>query len=292
MHQIKDSALAESVGKLAVTLAWFGEETSFKTFTCLKDKVFGLTVLNDTTRAVLMANQECLSGEREVRELMEEVNELIEDPLDLRTMVKDLHALLTADEARYKTNKSLIAMLRRVFDRLDEKAFYDIERENVAYHLSVQRSEALINTKAVRGLNRLLFEYRDKSLREQTYARWDTMQLLCTGGVLMAYIGNIDSDLDWREVGTVNVYVRKLIGANADQAQAIAAMIMRQDTMNMDIIRVCRTYYEMSDPEARRKLVDALIGIAHADKVLLKDENYEINRIARLMRTPAVRYVS
>lgn len=293
VHQnpFDDCELAEALGKLMVAFAWRDEWISKEALGCLKDKLLGLTALDEMARGMLLAYKECPGTEKPINEKFVEIRELAPEMPTQQLIFEALYTLAMADDDR--SDPGLVEILRKGFPEIDDACFEACCVEYKHYRRRIKATMAFCDTEAVRELGRILFKHHTQGATPSPIAgRWNKLQLLCVGGLLMAYVGKVDEALDWRELGTVNLFIRNHVHANPDQAAALAEHFMKRDISELELVRACRLFFDMSNAETRRELVDALLAIARADKVFQQPENQAILRIAKLLRTPAVRYAS
>ncbi|MBC2594010.1 TerB family tellurite resistance protein [Ruficoccus amylovorans] len=107
---------------------------------------------------------------------------------------------------------------------------------------------------------------------------------LSLAGILLSQIIYADGRVDEREVLTVEQYLCEEWGLSEEKAQFVVQISLSDRVENIDLMRVCRWFYEATEKAERIGFLNVLFDVAMADGVLDETEIDIIMRLAADLR--------
>ena len=256
------------IGKLIVSAAWADGEIQPEEESCLKDLVFQLPDIGDSEWEELsQLMQEPISAEQ-LKAFSDEFTELVTSEEDKYLALYALSRVVNADGIVTESEKDFIRDMKQVLFGSDELRIKRMD--GLLKHSLYLRDKIHIETKIEVTLNDASQDIASKKLNLAAF--------------LMARIAYVDqSEDDNFEIVMVKDSLIDTWGLAEDQAEYVTQVAFSCKPKNMDIIRVCREFYEETTEEERVKFLDILLNVSFADGVLTDDELHEvINIIANL----------
>jgi len=106
------------------------------------------------------------------------------------------------------------------------------------------------------------------------------MRKLCLAGILMARVIGADGVLEDKEVAQTVRYLEEKWKLSTEEAHFVIIVSLSGKVEELDLIRVCRHFYEFTSELERIQFLDVLFQVGMEDGKLMDDEIDEVINIA------------
>lgn len=279
-----NARIAQSLAQALVLAVPLGEAHS-QYASCLKDMLYQLPDLSQSDWYV--------------------INELLDDPhrQEHATEVwKRLKMTLAMPEARSEA----IYALERVFNFLPALAFGEMEATalvDIAREGTPEEAAAAFGAIVTDALNLCLSAMEDtpvavEDLQQMVIARtesWRSGKLnlqmpdrelhkLCLEAIVLARMAFADAKVDDAERHFSESFLCQRWELTVAQADFVLEMSLADDEQEIDFLRVCRWYFELTDELERQDFLELLFQLATVDNDLSEPEVNELMNIAANLR--------
>ncbi len=130
--------------------------------------------------------------------------------------------------------------------------------------------------------NRILFKVRRKLEREKLSLEGDPGKLAYASlfAGLLSHIASIDDGTSEVELTVLKRQLKEVAGFDQEGVELILSVVRDSAAKGLDRFRLTREFYEKSNVEQRRQLLDCLFDMAGADDDLAHTEVEEVRAIA------------
>ena len=262
-----------TLGKLLVFAAWADGEIQEEEYEVIKDQLFVLPDLNEEEWASVLIYMEYPMAESELVNIVEDFNALIKTPEQREYAIDALARVIAADGVVTAEEQEALDILRSSLkiDSLIDKLVEILKRvlgmararRKQSTSLTYNREKDLedfLNNPVFFSLAR-----KAKTFHEPLQFTKSQLRKLSLAGAIMARVTQADYAIHDDEVA---VMLESLIDTwmmSNDGALLVMSIALNKQYGEMDVLRICRHFYEVSNGEDQFELFQTLVEIAEAD---------------------------
>jgi uncharacterized tellurite resistance protein B-like protein len=272
-----------SLVRVLIALAWADGEICNEEMNFLKDFLFKFDLTGEEWAKIEMYMEDPIPPE-EAEVLMKDFVLHLSGSKERKEVIDALEGIMAADgetrpeeqvflercTAIFKESGPASALMGRIGGLFRETVFKP--------GATSQRKEELHDFLN----NRILFKVRRKLEREKLSLESDPEKLAYASlfAGLLAHIASIDDGTSEVELTVLERLLKKVAGFDQEAVEVILAVVRETAAKGLDRFRLTREFYEKSNIEQRRQLLDCLFDIAGADDDLAHTEVEEVRAIA------------
>lgn len=262
-----------TLGKLLVFAAWADGEIQEEEYEVIKDQLFVLPDITEEEWASVLIYMEYPMTENELHNLVKDFNSLIKSEDQRQYAIDSLARVIAADgiitdeeqEALDSLSDSiheetLIAKLVELLKRILGLAR---RRRRMTAAMTYNREKDLDDFLHNPVFFRLAREA--KKFTEPLQFTKHQLRKLCLAGAIMARVAQADNVIHDDEVAIIFEALSETWLMSDNGALLVASIALNKQYGEMDMLRVCRHFYEASEPAERMELFETLVEIAEAD---------------------------
>lgn len=278
---MKIPEIALALGKVIVATAWADGSVKGEEVDCLKDLLFQMPDLDEEGWAVLEEMMSRPVGTTERRRCVRELKSALVTRADIDFVFYALEQLVRADGVVTPEERAMLDDIKAgisdvspdnldTFERLLQQPMLT-RRAMIRDRMSkAQDLEAFISRAASDLRTRIgKASVSEKRIRKQ-----------CLAAMLIARIVRCDDRFSTLERDTAARLLAKAWNLKTEEAVWLANLCFGRVLGDLDLVRVCRSFYDITKPAERLELLKVLFEIAVADRSLTEDELREILDIA------------
>lgn len=274
---MKIPEIALALGKVIIATAWADGEIQDEEVDCLKDLLFQMPDLNDESWAILekMLNKPVSAAQR--KRYVRELKSVLVSRSDIDFVFYALEQIVHADGIVTESEQALLDDIKTGIsdvapDRLDsfERLLHQpmlTRRALIRDRLSKAQDLELFISK---GANDLRVRLGKSAVSERRVRK------LCLAAMLISRIVRCDERFSTIERDMAERLLAEGWNLKATEAAWLADMCFGRVLGDLDLVRVCRSFYNLTTPAERCDLLAILFKIAVADKSMSEDEMREI----------------
>ncbi|WP_269539466.1 TerB family tellurite resistance protein [Cerasicoccus fimbriatus] len=280
-----------ALAKMLISAAWVDGEIQPAERDYLKDFVFSLPHMDESTWSSLQTYFESPVDDAERVFLLQELRRLLTRDTQLHLVTKSVRQVFLADGRVLPEEVKAARQITRILQGTEEDS--DAEMSNVIKaHLARLKSNysaspfgKLAEEKAAGFPESVSVFFANRGL-EIEVSDMDRDRI-CLIGCLLAVVANADGSLDPSEKQVAREYMLRRWKFSADVANYICAIMESDPARDLDLAIIVRRLYEATSEADRSLMLKTLLAISAADGRILKEEIDECYRIARLLKVPA-----
>lgn len=269
-----------TLGKLLVFAAWADGEIQEEEYEVIKDQLFSLPDLNDEEWASVLIYMEYPMTENELQHLLRDFNRLIKTPEQREYAINAVAKVIASDgvvteeeqEALNYMSRSIKedTLLDKLIELLKKALFLARERRKKSAALTYNREKDLDDFQ----FNPVFFQLtrKAKELNQPLQFTKHELRKLCLAGALMARVVQADEIIHDDELALMLEELVEKWKMSEDAAWIVMSVALNKDYGDMDILRISRQFYEVSDRDERNQFFEVLGAIAYADDHLSTEE--------------------
>lgn len=277
----KDTPIAKAIGKVIIAAAWADGSIQKEEIDCLKDLLFQLPELADADWAELNKFLESPIGQAEREIFVAELRELLASEEERDFAFYALDRVVDADGVVTEHEQKTIDAIKKALVVESEDALHGIAR------LLHQPIKARIARSEGKSLDRVFdleetIHSRVSNMRDGRFALnlcEEELRKLVLAGLLMARVVRADGRIDDAEVEATTRYLIEKWELCAEEAQFVIVVSLSDEVPDMDTIRICRAFYEITSLKERVQFLDVLFQVGMVDGHLSEDEVDEVLNI-------------
>lgn len=283
-----------ALGKLLVYVAWADGVVKEEEVEVVKDLVYTLPDITQEEWASVEIYFEYPITERERDRILEDFIALLQSDKEKAFAIASLEKILTADGQIREAEKlivrefadainakgtGLFARIIELLSRLLNTARARREKATAVTYTRERELDDFINNPVFFRLSRTL------KVREiNTGFNKDQLRKLCLAGSIMARVSQADDEIHEDEVSVIFEALCDNWKLEEDAALIVTEIALNKEYGSLDMLRLCRQFFEITEEEERLKFMETLGDIVHADASLMKAEIDEIEGIATHMK--------
>ena len=275
-----DSPIAKSLGKVLIAAAWADGEIQNEEIECLKDLLFQLPEIGEQGWEELKHLLRKPITPKERRDFVNELKILLSTEEERAFALYALDRVIHADGVATKREKATVQSMKAAIWKVTTKT---IEKIDGLMKIPIEK-RAQVSTeklKEVCAIDTVLEERVTdmKSGRFSTTIDDTEMRKLCLAGILMARIVGADGVIDNNEVAQTVRYLQEKWKLSTEEAHFVIMVSLSDKVEDLDLIRVCRHFYELTNEAERIQFLDVLFQVGMEDGQLTEDEIDEVINI-------------
>ncbi len=274
---MKIPEIALALGRVIVAAAWADGEIQGEEIDCLKDLLFQLPELDDQGWAELetVLDKPVTAGER--KRFVRELKSLLVSRADIEFVFYALEQIVRADGVVTQSEKALLDDIKAGISDVAPNELNSFER---LLHQPIQTRRALIRDRLSKAQD--LEDFISSSavdLRQRLGKSAVSLQRVrkfCLAAMLIARIVRCDDRSSSLERDTGQKLLAECWNLKDEEAGWLTDLCFGRVLGDMDLVRVCRSFYNITKAEERLDLLRILFQIAVADHSLSEEEMREI----------------
>ncbi|WP_309385562.1 TerB family tellurite resistance protein [Cerasicoccus frondis] len=280
-----------ALAKMLISAAWVDGEIQPAERDFLKDFVFSLPHMNETSWEGLQTYFEDPVDDAERIYLLQELRRLLTRDTQLHLVTKSVRQVFLADGRVLPEEVKAARQITRILQGTEEDA--DVEMSNVikahlarlkqSYSASPFSQFAEDKTTGFPASVSVFFAEQGLQLDVPQGDR----DRICLIGCLLAVVANADGSLDPSEKQVAKEYMLRRWKFSPEVANYVLAIMESDPARELDLALVVRRFYEATTDVDRKLMLKTLLAISAADGRILKEEIDECYRIARLLKIDA-----
>jgi len=272
-----------SLVRVLIALAWADGEISNEELNFLKDFIFKFDLTGEEWAKVEMYMEDPIPPD-EAEALVKDFVLHLGGSQERKEVIAALEGIMAADgetrpeeqaflkqcTAIFKESGPASSLMSRIGGLFRETVFKPGETS--------QRKEELHDFLN----NRILFKVRRKLEREKLSLEADPEKLAYASlfAGLLSHIASIDNGTSEVELTVLKRQLKEVAGFDQEAVELILSVVRETASKGLDRFRLTREFYEKSNVEQRRQLLDCLFDMAGADDDLAHTEVEEVRAIA------------
>ncbi|GHB96977.1 TerB family tellurite resistance protein [Cerasicoccus arenae] len=280
-----------ALAKMLISAAWVDGEIQPAERDFLKDFVFSLPHLDESTWANLQTYFEEPVDDAERIYLLQELRRLLTRDTQLHLVTKSVRQVFMADGKVLPEEVKAARQITRILQGTEEDS--DQEMSNVIKaHLARLRSNyssspfaRVADESASRFPESVSTFFAEQGMVIDVSD--EERDRICLIGCLLAVVGNADGSLDPSEKQVAKDFLLRRWKFPPEVASYVLQIMISDPARDLDLAIIVRRLYEATTDADRALLLKTLLAISAADGRILKEEIDECYRIARLLKIPA-----
>jgi len=273
---MSDPSIAKALGKIIIAAAWADGEFQVEEKEILKDILYQLPELPAADMRELESLMEEPVGATEREVFLIEFTNSLKHQRDKDFALYALDRMVHADGVVTKAEEDLVVFMKEAIETKSTR--------------SMGKVEELLKTPLVKK-NKTSPEYPVDNFVHQQLAAFkkgsqkislDEPQLkkLALAGFLMARVVRADNRIKDQEVDLLVDFLQETWDLKKKEAQFVIRICLSNEGREVDLIRACRVFYELTNEHERVAFLDILFKVAMSDDVLTDDEIQEVINIS------------
>jgi len=280
---MNDSAIVKALGKIIVAAAWVDGEVQPEEQECLKDLLFQLPEIPESDLRELEAMTQDPIGETEREVFLQEFLEMIRHQKDKDFAIYALDRVIHADGVVTEMEETIIRQMQEAIEAVATRNMSLVEdllrvplsRRNQATRVPKSRSGSGVVDRFVAKQVKAF-----KAGRRQLGLEEEQLKKLALGGYLMARVVRADNRIRETEVALLREFIAKRWELDEEAAAFVTRICLTQEGTEVDLIRACRVFYDLTGEDERVEFLDILFRVAMVDDELTDDEIQEVINIS------------
>jgi uncharacterized tellurite resistance protein B-like protein len=285
-----DDSIVYSLAKVIAATAWADGQVTLDEINCMKDLLFRLPNLTEMDWERLEMYLDSPVEEPELERLVEELRSLIKTDDDKR-LVQDTMAALVQADGELDPNE------RVVFDEVVQ-AINSTEtgvsgKMSQLFRPSLNRRSKQINSAPNREEffddfinNRIYYKLRqDASLGGENLTIDETgLRKMSLAGGIMARVAYVDREVTDDEIEQISHAISDGWKISPAEARVVAEVAASEMSKDLDYLRLCWNFFNMTDQAERLRFLDGLFAVAASDGFVSDEEMEEIRSISTSLK--------
>ncbi len=262
-----------TLGKLLVFAAWADGEIKSEEYEVIRDQLFVLPDLTEEEWASVLIYMEYPMTEFELTNLIKDFNFLVKTParrdyaIEAITRVVAADGVVTAEEQEaldhLKQNLKEDTLIEKLVELL--KRILGLSRR----HRQTSAAQTYNREKDLEDFlkNPVFFRLarEAKTFSEPLQFTKHELRKLCLAGAIMAKVAQADHFIHDDEVAVIFEALSDTWMLSDNGALLVLSIALNKNYGDMDMLRICRHFYEVSNSDERLQLFFTLVEIADAD---------------------------
>lgn len=280
----------KAIAKVIIAAAWVDGEINNEEINSLKDLLFQLPEMNAADWAELEIYMDSPVSEPERERLLLELNDRLSTHEDRALATEALEKVLSADGELQASERKL---LEEVKPRIEGGSSNLIAPLSKLIRGSTNRRSQQVSQAPNREaylddfVNNKIFYLVNNRLDmdgEQTDLSEAKLRKLCLAGGLMARVIYVDREVSQAEFDGMARILEEKWDLTQYEATVVAESAVNEITKGMDLYRLSRQFYEMTDDTERERFLDVLFAAADGDGFVTFEETEEIRLISKMLK--------
>lgn len=284
-----DKDFALTLAKLLVAVAWADGEVHDPEREVLERFLHRIPDLSRDDRAGIEVYLDAPTSSSECRVLIERLKSQLTSEEDKELAISEVRKLVQSNgqvDARERQLYTLIADEIQKASIGFERKLSDLFRGHDNKRIP---STTLRERKLDEFIENPIFYHALRALpANHVTLHMDKSELekLCVGSALMASVAQADGVIDPREVVRIIALLKHYWTISEEAADLVSHIAVNQEVAGMDLLRMCRKFYEVTMFEERLDFFKALIGLVKSDFYVEAAERERLRSIAVNLKIP------
>ena len=288
----------KAIAKVIIAAAWVDGEISNEEINSLKDLLFQLPDMNATDWSELEIYMDSPVGESERERLLLELNDRLSTHEDRALAAEALEKVLSADGEFQESERKLLEEVKPRIENGSSNLIAPLSKliRGSTSRRSQQVSQApnreahlddFVNNKIFFLVNnRLGLDEKPTTLTEEK------LRKLCLAGGMMARVLYVDREVSQAEFDGLARILEEKWSLTQYEAAVVAESAVNEITKGMDLYRLSRQFFELSDEAERVRFLDVLFAAADGDGFVTYDETEEIRLISKMLKLTHQQFIT
>lgn len=276
-----DSPIAKTLGKLVIATALSEGDIEAEKVECLKDLLFQLPEIGEQGWQELNSLLNHPISDKARREYLHELKVLLSNEDERAFALYALNRVINIDGAVTEGDSARVALIKTAIWSVTHKTIDKIYR--LLQAPIEKRAQVDNNALSEVCVIETLLKDRVMDMQSSRFAQTmsDTeMKKLCLAGILMARVVASEGVIDYKEVAQTVRYLQEKWLLSKEEAHFVIMVSLSDQVSDLDLIRVCRHFYELTHESERVQFLDVLFQVGMEDGQLTADEIDEVINIA------------
>ncbi|QYY35148.1 TerB family tellurite resistance protein [Ruficoccus sp. ZRK36] len=282
----RETPIAKALARVFIAAAWTQGSLQESETDALKDLLFQLPSLSESDWDELEELLEKPVSAKRAESFQRKLIKLLDSEDAMTFAAYALERVTGEGAAGEPPLASTLASLQECIDRVGDEALlcmYGLIQKPLQERLKAGDDEQLRRL----GEAQVFLESRMGNLRAGEHGRAidpEELRRLSLAGILLFFVIQADGKVDENEILTAEKYLCTAWGLSEPKAQFVVQVSLSDKIEDLDLIRVCRWFYEVTTEEERIGFLDVLFDVGTADGELDAEEIDIIMRIAADLR--------
>lgn len=277
---MSNSPITKTLGKVIIAAAWADGQIQKEEKDCLKDLLFQLPELGNDGWLELDALMEAPVSPADRRKFVRELKKLLKTEEERSFAFYALDRVIDADGVVTDGEKQTVRSMKAALWDVSVKT---VEKMEVLLREPLQKRTAA-NTEKLRQVYEIesMIHERVGDMQKGRFAInmvEEELRKLCLAGILMARVVRADGVIDDNEVAETVRFLKEKWELTGEEAHFVIMVSLSDKVNDLDLIRICRWFYELTNEEERIQFLDVLFQVGMEDGELTEDEIHEVLNI-------------
>lgn len=276
-----ETPIAKALARVIIAAGWADGELQREEVDCLKDLLFQLPDLSveDWRELESLMNKPVLPGDADT--YLTDLRQMLNSEEELAFAYYALDRVICADGVVTREEVSIINHMKQALGEVCDQTLSEM-RELLRSPLELRQSASTDKLKRMSDMEEYL-HVRIFNLETDTVGiplPGDELRRLSLAGILLSFIIQADDRIEDGEILAAVSYLMDEWDLERDKAEFIVQISVSDKLEGLDLIRICRWFFEVTQEHERIGFLDVLFEIGMADGVLSEVELDTIMNIA------------
>lgn len=290
-----DRPFIMSLARVLIAAAWADGELSPEEVLALKDLLFRLPHLSEDDWDSLQMYLEEPVNDREAQQLIDNLLKEVDTKEEKQIVREALVQLLQADDVFSNEEQRLY---RELMEAVDAQSTGLFARFKSALGAAIGHQRNRVHTEREEDLQDYLYNivYHDFQQHMEKQGRPIRIpeaeaRKLCLAAALMARVAYADLKISQGERLAIRNQLSREWELGEEEAEAVAEMSCRRVMQGIEISRLCRGFYELTNRDERLAFIRTLFAVANSAGKTSNAEIDHIRQLAAFLHVPHKDYI-
>ena len=289
---INSRQIVLNIGKLMVFAAWADGEIQKEEYEVICDQIHVLPDITEDEWSSIAVYMEYPVADTELVNLVNDFDHSLRSKDDRMYAIHAIERVIVADGVITEVEEQSVILLKEALESsnfVEEvlailKKIMNLARERRRTQASSTYSrqddmDDFLNNPVFFKLSKIVNSYEEPLCFTKAQ-----LKKLCLAGAIMACLVKIDYKIDASEVDVMMRVLRNEWLMSEGGANLVLSIALNKQYGNMDLLRICRHFYSLSEQNERLSLIKVLIQIMESDGEVSKEELQTIQTVAAHMK--------
>lgn len=278
---MNDKSLALALGKVIIAAAWADGQVHEDEMECIKDLIYHLPDLDPKDLHLLNKLTQTPIGNTERSVLIDNLLSKLRTQEDKDFALYALDRVIKADGRVTEQEQAFVKAIEEQLKQDPTPGLFTQIKNFLKNPLRYRAKnvKATSTQESVSELVKKIIQEMRKQKAASNLIQKSDIQKLCLAGILLSKIVWSDGRIHESEVKTLVHFLQNKWKLNERDAYIVARISLDPNIQNLDTIRTCRAFHEITSLDERVQFLDVLFAIAYADGVL---SNKEVDDIVNI----------
>ncbi|HJS28577.1 MAG TPA: TerB family tellurite resistance protein [Anaerolineales bacterium] len=285
-----NESLVFSLAKVVAATAWADGKVTLDEINCMKDLLFRLPDLTEKDWKRLQMYIDSPVGEAERERLISDLKSQIKTDDEIQLVRQTMESLVQSDGELSEDER---VILDEVIQEMGSPESGSIGKLSGLFKPSLKRRSEAVAASPNREdyfedfiNNRIYYEIKQRTADQGGDFNLSEQELrkLALAGGICSRVARVDQDVSKAEYDRISQGIQRGWGLPPEKADLVAEVALSDISEDLDYLRLCWTFFDVSDESERLRLLAALFSVAAADGAVSFDETEEIRSISNSLK--------